>query len=747
MDPSLYVAKPIPQVQVQVQDKSSTVSVNPTLSETKAQNQQHMKSAQVIEVSLSEDPTLCLNMIVKNESKIIERLLQSVVGLIDSYCICDTGSTDNTVELIRAFFEKHNIPGKVVVEPFQDFGYNRTFALNAAHDVPNADYLLLLDADMIFQINPNLSIPEFKKHLKQADAYHMFQGSDRFYYKNTRIVRNRAGITYWGVTHEYVNLPSGLNTSQIDKDVMFIRDIGDGGSKSDKFMRDIRLLKKGLETNPNNDRYTFYLANSLKDAGELDEAIETYRKRIEIGGWNEEVWYSYFNIGHCYRMKGDMGNAISSWMDAYQFLPERLENLYHIIHHYRCCGKNRLAYPFYVLAKNELKKNKRQDYLFMEKDVYDYKLDYEMSIVGYYCNTDNYDLAKLSMNVFAYPYLEDHILNNVLSNYKFNTKRIRDWSTSSNDQLIDIINAVGQEKIAEYPDFKPSTPSLLKINENKYVVNVRFVNYWIDPQGKYQQLSTIATKNVVAIIVRDKYGVWRNKNEVFLQYDTSLDGHYVGLEDVRLFSTLGDEDDEEPTFYYNANRGLPDGPMVIETGAIDIVTGVTTNTKFPRIPNQGGVEKNWVFLPSKSLPSNPENATQKMIYGWSPLVIGDIVSENDTTHFVKTHEIATPRFFKNVRGSTNGVVIGNEIWLLCHVVSYEDRRYYYHMTVVLDLTTYQLKRYTELYTFDKEKVEYTLGFIHQSATDEFLIGYSTMDCTTNYITIPMSKMEELMIKV
>ena len=42
-------------------------------------------------------PTLCLNMIVKNESRIIHRLLNSVKDIIDCFCICDTGSTDNTV--------------------------------------------------------------------------------------------------------------------------------------------------------------------------------------------------------------------------------------------------------------------------------------------------------------------------------------------------------------------------------------------------------------------------------------------------------------------------------------------------------------------------------------------------------------------------------------------------------------------------------------------------------------------------
>lgn len=70
-------------------------------------------------------PTLCLNMIVKNESKIITRLFDSVVSTIDCYCICDTGSTDNTVELITEYFNKRNMPGKVVTEPFKNFCHNR----------------------------------------------------------------------------------------------------------------------------------------------------------------------------------------------------------------------------------------------------------------------------------------------------------------------------------------------------------------------------------------------------------------------------------------------------------------------------------------------------------------------------------------------------------------------------------------------------------------------------------------------
>jgi len=68
-----------------------------------------------------QKPSICLNMIVKNESKIITRMLESVSSIIDCYCICDTGSTDDTLEVISTFFKNKNIPGKIVIEPFKNF--------------------------------------------------------------------------------------------------------------------------------------------------------------------------------------------------------------------------------------------------------------------------------------------------------------------------------------------------------------------------------------------------------------------------------------------------------------------------------------------------------------------------------------------------------------------------------------------------------------------------------------------------
>jgi len=693
-------------------------------------------------------------MIVKNEGKIILRLLESVATVIDSYCICDTGSTDNTVQLIEDFFAAKGIPGKIPREPFRDFAHNRSFSLKQCESMP-VDYILLLDADMIFKLGQGVSPEEFKRGLTQ-DAYHMFQGSEAFYYKNARIVKNGIGASYWGVTHEYLKTPEGSSYGLIETTRAFINDVGDGGSKSDKFERDIRLLLKGLEDNPNNDRYTFYLANSYRDHGDHDKAIEYYKKRIEIGGWYEEIWYSHYSIGKCYKAKGDMVNAIHWWMEAYQFFPKRIENLYEIITHYRQIGKNQIAYMFYNMALKQTLLNPNRDYLFLQRDVYDYKLDYEFSIIGYYCNVDNYDMTRICTKVLNCKTTDSNVARNVMSNYKFYAKKLVDLKTEFPEKGLVALHTIGKELVAAEPDaefFVNSTPSIAIVGE-ELVVNLRYVNYRINDQGGYENQDHISTKNVVA---RFDLATWEKKSEDFLWYDDTQDNLYVGLEDVRIFYS-----ESQQKLVYNANRGLGPSSIVLEHGEVltrkeksdpDFDVDATVKPGAVYMDGQQPVEKNWVLF-------NGADGKTKTVYGWHNLVIGDIVPDEESDIdsddeiesnpvsvgyvFKKTHEIKTPPIFKYFRGSTNGLLIGDEIWFICHVVSYEDRRYYYHVIFTLDATTYEVKRFTPLFTFEGEKVEYTLGFIYREEEDTFWIGYSKMDRSTHYMAITKSEVVSLM---
>ena len=686
-------------------------------------------------------PSICLNMIVKNESKIICRLLTSVLQIIDSYCICDTGSTDGTPNIIQEFFKEAGIPGRIIYEPFRDFGYNRSFALKECVSMEKADYILLLDADMVLQMHDNFSILQFKRSLS-ADAYYLFQGTPSFYYKNIRLIKNKPDIQYWGVTHEYIKLLENSSYLQIEKEDLFIEDIGDGGSKTEKFERDIQLLNRGLEENPNNDRYLFYLANSYRDSKQYSPAISTYKKRLLLGGWNEEVWECYYNIGKCYHKIGDYANAIYYWIESHNFYDDRIENLYEIIRHYREKKAFSMAYSFYVLANEVRMKKTKYDNLFLQKDIYDYKLDYELSILGYYCNWEKYDIIKSCMKVLACPSTPEDIMKSVLNNFKFYSIDL--LSTGS---LSSMVNSIGDSLNIDRDMFHSSTPSIC-FHDNKAVVNVRFVNYIINDKGQYINKPHIHSMNVIAyfdITVNS----WKKISESILQYDENLDHFYVGLEDIRLFSHNGD-------LIYNCNRCVHSNQFMIESGIIK--DNSTYDSKLLRLctvesseqgdtdcaPNehngvkinqQKPIEKNWVLF-SKA-------GNKKVIYNWYPLTICDII-ENDC---IINKTIETPNFFRYVRGSTNGVQIGDEIWFLCHLVSYEDRRYYYHLFVVLDGITMGLRRYTQLFTFEKSPVEYTLGFVYLETSKEFLIGYSILDRTTKYVNITKDSVESLMVSL
>src|SRR5438874_6808861 len=90
--------------------------------------------------------SLCLSMIVKNEARIIRRALRSAKPFIDSYSISDTGSTDNTMEIIRE--EMAGIPGVLTSDEWQDFATNRNLSLSRC----TGDYVLTVDADEVVEV-------------------------------------------------------------------------------------------------------------------------------------------------------------------------------------------------------------------------------------------------------------------------------------------------------------------------------------------------------------------------------------------------------------------------------------------------------------------------------------------------------------------------------------------------------------------------------------------------------------------
>ncbi|MBM3192095.1 MAG: glycosyltransferase [Chlamydiae bacterium] len=240
-------------------------------------------------LSAQAKPLLCLNMIVKNEKRVIERALHSAMPWIDYWVIVDTGSTDGTQELIKQTL--HAIPGELYERPWKNFGFNRTEALELAKD--KADYIIFLDADDYFEWHP-----EFAISMLDRDAYYLTVNNKAktFSYLRPNIIKTDLPWKWVGVTHEYLACEATCSSSYLEG-ILYILG-GDGARSQDscKYLKVAEELERGLQEEPENARYQFYLAESYRDAGLLERLLEAYRKRVAMGGWAEEVFWSLFQM-------------------------------------------------------------------------------------------------------------------------------------------------------------------------------------------------------------------------------------------------------------------------------------------------------------------------------------------------------------------------------------------------------------------------------------------------------------------
>src|SRR5580704_4812121 len=194
---------------------------------------------------MANGKVLCLNMIVKNEVKNLERCLGAVADHIACWVIGDTGSTDGTQDFIKQFFAARKVPGELHSFPFVNFEQARNAALDCAYASPlGFDYLLFDDADMELVVDER----GFRSAL-EAPGYRLIQRTDSgLTYWNTRLVRRSAGARYHGVTHEYLDVPGGVQELK----GIWYKDHASGSNRADKFERDIRLLSAALKKEPDN---------------------------------------------------------------------------------------------------------------------------------------------------------------------------------------------------------------------------------------------------------------------------------------------------------------------------------------------------------------------------------------------------------------------------------------------------------------------------------------------------------------
>ena len=344
-------------------------------------------------------------MIVKNEAHIILETLNSVKNYLDYWVVCDTGSTDHTVTLIQDFFDREGIKGEIHSEKWVDFGHNRSQVFEYAHQ--KSDYLWVIDADDVLVGQPDFSQLD-------ADSYSLRYGSG-FVYWRPQIFKGSERWTYKGVLHEYPVCTSKVEASKGCIEGNYHMDSRRLGARSlvdpvVKYLGDARVLEQALQHESDPDltrRYLFYLAQSYRDGGRPDLAIAWYQKRIEAGGWAEEVWFSKYQTGLLHELLGDAEKAKKFYLDAYEYRPVRAEALYSLG---KMCNLRREFFQARLFLEAASKIPLTGDQLFVFKDMYDYLIAFELSISAYWVGDFKWSIAlsdqllgmkdKIPLNIF-----------------------------------------------------------------------------------------------------------------------------------------------------------------------------------------------------------------------------------------------------------------------------------------------------------------------------------------------------------
>ncbi len=350
--------------------------------------------------------SMCLVMIVKDEEDTMERCLKAVAPYIKYWVIVDTGSKDKTKEVITSTMEELGIPGELHERPWVNFEVNRTESLNLAKG--KCDYRWIIDADDTFfpespSVNPFAGLDD------SADCYQILYKLNQLQYHRAQIVKSNQNWVYKGVLHEYLYLDEEkIEVTQVPvKGCYVMADISPlkrAGSLEEKYSNDAKILEDALVKEPTNERYMFYLAQSYRDSNQLEKAIETYQKRIDMKGWEEEVYYSMYMIAKISeRMGKPDSEVVELYSKAWEYRPARLEAVFHTMRKLRDQGRHLIAFAYGDVA---VKTKGTGDILFIEPEIWQWRLLDEYSLAAYYIGNPEISLEK-TMAIVKAPFFKD----------------------------------------------------------------------------------------------------------------------------------------------------------------------------------------------------------------------------------------------------------------------------------------------------------------------------------------------------
>lgn len=248
-----------------------------------------------------------LAVLVRDEVTNIERVITQCADVVDHITVLDTGSTDGTQEIARA------LGADVYEREWNGFGPSRTALLELVRR-SGTDFTLMLDADHTLHVEgerPDLDADEYMIRVRDDGG------------RLPLLTRTDHPFRYEGVAHAYLvtdEPPRVEHTEWLSID-------GGPGASREKIERDLVLLKQAHEDDPNDRRTCFYLAQSYRDLGMVDEAIHYYKKRAQMGGWAEEVYWARYQAGCLLAEHVSFQQGAHHLLAAWESRPCRVEAL------------------------------------------------------------------------------------------------------------------------------------------------------------------------------------------------------------------------------------------------------------------------------------------------------------------------------------------------------------------------------------------------------------------------------------
>lgn len=255
--------------------------------------------------------TISLCLIVKNEEDVIERCITSVRDAVDEIIVVDTGSTDNTKNIVKDL--------GVMLFDFKwidDFAAARNYAFSKA----TKEYILWLDADDVIPKESLNKLIDLKNNFDISINYVTMNyilgqdpcGNTTASLRRSRLVKKQCNFKWIGEVHEYLEVVSpGINA---DIDIVH---------KKEKVSNDrnLKIFQKMIKNKKIlSDREMFYYGNELYNNNLIDEAIKQYINFIDLkSGWIEDKKTACRNLAQCYLLKQDKDNALKASFKSFEF--------------------------------------------------------------------------------------------------------------------------------------------------------------------------------------------------------------------------------------------------------------------------------------------------------------------------------------------------------------------------------------------------------------------------------------------